>query len=31
MQRTAASDEIAADAPLESESCLPARIARHGM
>ncbi len=27
---TAASVEIAALAPFESESCLPARIARHG-
>ncbi len=29
--RTANSVEMAADAPLESESCLPARMARKGM
>jgi hypothetical protein len=31
MASTAASVLIAAEAPLESESCLPARMARHGM
>ena len=31
IERTATSVEIAADAPFESLSCLPARIARHGM
>ena len=31
MQRSANSVLMAAEAPLESESCLPARIARHGI